>query len=149
MAELQTINSSGVLTEIKLNAAAAGNALLTSDEIAALDTTVLSTAQAYTDTAAGTTLTYAGVNSNRTLVTLGANEAISRIEIISDASAVMTGVTIVSGSTNMTIGLTIGASEYVKPTVAEEQSLASPAISITGTWTAGTITVILTIKDLS
>lgn len=49
--ELQNINSSGELTEIKLGGTADGDKVLTSDEVDAKDTTVLSTATTYTDDA--------------------------------------------------------------------------------------------------
>jgi len=76
MAELQTILSSGDITNYQESSVAAGNTLLTSDEIDAKDAVVLASANGYSDTeiaaAFGTpitvsTATYTVLSTDRTL----------------------------------------------------------------------------------
>lgn len=107
---------------------------------------------AYTDSKVGTIQTYEGVNSDRTLVTLGANEVIYTVEVVSDANWDSAQVINVKSGLNGLFSSPLVVSSYKGsiPASGDGQTTLGGDVTITcSDWGTGTITIILTIKDVS
>lgn len=100
----------------------------------------------------GRTITFTGVNSDRTLITLSANEVIYSVEIITDSDWGNLAAPIVIFDGNNLFSSVIKASSFLAkiPSSSEGNTTLGGAVTTTcSDWGTGTITIILTIKDIS
>ena len=98
----------------------------------------------------GYTITYDSVSSDSTLTTLTANLVISQIEAITDANWNSGQITYIRSGTTILANPNFNTpSSYRAQYVGTEQPIAGAAITVTNTnWGAGTIKIILTIKNV-